>query len=207
MPTQRRTRMSRSSTHTTAPTHRDRIRSWSAAVCAMLLVGGCGESATEQKAKAFAAHVRVYGTTPSDAARALAKLKTPPGFRAQPCRIQTPHSYTRCFVRRPSVVLDDSAMQHLVAETGSTLWHGISPAVACSRPRHFAIPQPSLQVCDANVTVGAERLVLFTQSLVLAGATTARGTTRSWRNIPAGTELSADVVGHFLHEGMREGEE
>lgn len=177
------------------------------ALVSIALTAGCGESTMEQKAKAFAAHVRVYGTTPSDASAALAKLRAPRGFSTVPCRSQEPGTNRRCFVKQPSIVLDNLVMEQLVAATGMTPWHGIGPAVACFPPKHFAVPRLSLQACHANVIMGAERLTLFTKSLVLAGPTTARGTTRSRRGVLAGTELMVEVVGHFLHEGIREGEQ
>jgi hypothetical protein len=174
------------------------------ALAAMASCYGCGESSPKRRIADYNAHVRVYGTTPRDAANALARLKAPPGFKVKSCPPERAQTYTMCFVRRPSTLLDKSVMEKLVAATGTTPWLGAGAPIACFPRPKPSVSRLSLEACHANVSIGAERLTLFTTSLVLASPTTVRSTKRSRPGLGGGTEVTAEATGHFLHEGVPE---
>jgi hypothetical protein len=148
--------------------------------------------------------IRAYGTTPALAAAALAKLHTPSGFRPSRCIGHEPDSM--CFSRSRSTPLDHATMRRLVASFGVRSYSvfGVDP-IECFRTKHFKKPRLTLQACHVEVHVGDERLVLYASSLVVSGPDWVRGTTRTAPELPHPSEVMADVIGHFLHNGSRDG--
>jgi hypothetical protein len=161
-----------------------------AAVCAMLAVSACGQSSREKKEEEAFAHGHIYTSTPAGAAAILTRLGAPPGFtRADNCHT----SDSACFVRRRSIILDDSEMIHLVMALGVA----IRPAtVMCTPVRHRVVPRLSFVACAAQATVGKELLSVSATSVVVATATGTRSSTRGFRAAPGGSTVEVTDIGH-----------
>jgi hypothetical protein len=176
------------------------------ALVSVALLVGCGESVVERRMKQLDAETRVYGTSPADAAATLAKLRTPAGFRPVACGPHGRSEYMTCFNRLPSILVDELEMKRLLAGIGAQPSTGMGPVQCHPRSRHFAVPHLQLQGCVANAIVGEERLAIFEKSLVLVGPSRTTGTARRLPSVRSGTEIEVDVIGHFLHTGIRAGE-
>lgn len=178
------------------------------AALAALAVAGLriGGAAAAHRPAGLDKQVRVYGTTPTLAAATLAKLRTPSGFRPSRC-VYYREANSACFSRSRSIPLDDATMRRLVAALGARPYslYGRDPT-ACFRARHFKTARLTFQACHGEGLIGDERLSLVARSLVASGPKGVHGTTRTVRLVPHPSEISVDVVGHFLHYGSGEGE-
>jgi len=157
----------------------------------MVTLGACGESSRQKKTDRAFASERSYTTTPAGAARTLSRLKAPAGFqRTQRC----PKTYSVCFVRSPSIVLDDKEMDRLVAALGATKRPGT--ATTCTPTRHPAVSRLAFVACTAVATMGRDFLHIDTTSVVLATAGRAQSSTRSFRGTYQGSMLEVTDIGH-----------
>jgi hypothetical protein len=163
----------------------------SIAVAGVRIAGAAGH-----RASALDEETRAYATANALAGATLAKLRTPPGFRAGRCISPTPGS--ECFSRSRSMPLSHATMGRLLASFGVKRYsvYGGDP-VACFRTKHFKKPRLTLQACQVEALVGDERFVLYATSLVVSGPDWVRGTTRTVPHIPHPSELTMDVIGHL----------
>lgn len=146
--------------------------------------------------------IRVYGTTAALAAETRAKLKPPPGFkRSSDCPVDPE---TVCFVRNESRLLDPPLMQRYLAAIGATLsstdrvQSGVPPIVCRTASLRVRL---SFQGCDAEATIGHERLMVSAHSAILVAHGSVRPTRRSPKGFAFPAEIHVNVIGHFLHQG------
>jgi hypothetical protein len=146
--------------------------------------------------------IRVYGTTPALAAETRAKLKSPPGFeRSSDCHV---NPETVCFARNESRLLDPPVMERYLADIGATLYStdrvqsGVPPIACRTASLHVRL---SFQRCDAEATIGHERLRVSAHSAILVAHGSLRPTRRSPKGFAFPAEIHVYVIGHFLHEG------
>jgi hypothetical protein len=186
-----------------------------AAALASIAVAGvriAGAARTGHEPSDFDNHVRVYGTTPTLAAATLRRLRTPTGFRRGRCSGR-PKAEEACFVRSPSITLDQREMRRLFSGMGvkpysvyrATYGEPVS-AVECSTTRYMRKVRRSLQLCHGEALAGDERLSVSAHSILAGAPASPHGSTRALQGWGQPTELIVFVVGHFLHEGLREGE-
>ena len=167
-----------------------------AALASMAVAGARIAGAAGHRASPLDEETRAYATATALAAATLAKLRTPPRFRASRCISPSPDS--ECFSRSRSMPLSHTAMRRLIASFGVKRYsvYGDGP-IACFRTRHFKKPRLTLQACQVEALVGDERIVLYATSLVVSGPNWVHGTTRTVPRIPHPSELMMDVLGHL----------
>jgi hypothetical protein len=146
--------------------------------------------------------ISVYGTTAALAAETRAKLKSPPGFkRSSDCSVAPE---TVCFVRDESRLLDPLVMERYIADIGATLYstdrvHSGVPPIVC-RTASLRV-RLSFQGCDAEATIGHERLMVSAHSAILVAHGSLRPTRRPPKGFAFPAEIHVYVIGHFLHDG------
>ncbi len=170
------------------------------AIGSLVLLGGLAESALHGPSGGHQARGLVYGTTPSDAASTLAKLRAPYGFRQTGCK-EPEHSYIACFETPRSLVLEAAAVGQEIAAMGAKLQTGSREPVSCSFAKHSPRTRPLVQFCTAGAVLGAEHLLIFIKSAVLSGHHSVVTDTRGTGSIPGGTEVRVGVIGHPLRPG------
>ncbi len=146
--------------------------------------------------------IRAYGTTAALAAQTRAKLKPPRGFkRSSGCHVSPE---TVCFARNESQLLDPAVMERYLADIGAKLYStnrvqsGLPP-IGC-RTASLRV-RLSFQSCNAEATIGHERLMISAQSAILVAHGSLRPTRRSPRGFFFPTEIYVYIIGHLLHEG------
>jgi hypothetical protein len=161
----------------------------SIAVAGVRIAGAAGHHTS-----ALDEETRAYATATALADATLAKLRTPPEFRAAPCISPSPG--VECFSRSRSMPLSHATMRRLVASFGVKRYSidGRGP-IACFRTKHFKKPRLTLQACNAEALAGDERVLLYATSLVLSGPDWVHGTTRPVPHIPHPSELEMDAIG------------
>jgi hypothetical protein len=164
----------------------------SIAVASVRIAGAAGH-----RPSALDEETRAYATATALAAATLAKLRTPPGFRAGRCISPSPG--LECFSRSRSMPLSHATMRRLVASFGVERYSGYSvyggDPIACFRTKHFKKPRLTLQVCHVEALVGDERVLLYATSLVVSGPDWVHGTTRTVPHVPHPSELEMDAIG------------
>lgn len=168
-----------------------------AAVLASIAVAGVRiAGAAGHRASALDEETHAYATATALAAATLAKLRTPPGFRASRCISPSPGF--ECFSRSRSMPLSRATMGRLAASFRVKRYSvfGGDP-IACFRTNHFKKPRLMLQICHAEALAGKERVVIYATSLVVSGPDWVHGTTRTLPSIPYPIELTVDAIGRL----------
>jgi hypothetical protein len=163
------------------------------ASCVTLVVSGCGATSLEKKAEAVNKQVRVYSSNRAAATTTLAKLAVPAEFqRVADCHAPVAETYSECFRRRHSLVLDTTVMSRLVSSFGVTTQ---ASAVHCTPVRRSRTARLTLVACSAVSTVGADRLLFDVTSLVVTTQTSALSSSRGVRGVPGGSVVKVTDVG------------
>ncbi len=121
------------------------------------LAGGCGESAAQKRVGELTKKVVNYKATRPQAETTLSRLNVPPGFvRVRPCPSVTSGTYTKCFARKHSIVLNQASMTRLIEHFGAKV---SASTLRCFPIRHSATTHQVLSVCASAATLGADRLI------------------------------------------------
>jgi hypothetical protein len=178
-----------------------------ATLASAVLALGCG-AGTSAVATNSGGQRRAYEAAAQHAVATLALLVPPPGFHSVACFNHIRHAPTGCWRRPSSLPLNEPVASDLMTTMGLTparlpAYGGVR--AVCTGPSQELWYRVGREKCWADASSGAERLLVFIRSLVVAGPRGVRSSSlgstqaalgeRGERRVPGGTEVMVVVRG------------
>jgi hypothetical protein len=182
------------------------LRPGLATLASAVLALGCGACASAVATNSGGQR-RAYKAAAQHTMATLARLVPPSGFHSVTCFNHIRHAPSGCWRRSSSLPLSESVASDLMATMGLTptglpAYGGVR--AVCTGPSQRLGYRVGREKCWADASSGAERLLVFVRSLVVAsprgvrssslGSTQAALGERGERRVPGGTEVMVVVL-------------